>query len=142
MTIEEVALQFDGHEAYRGQVRVSSLRKHDKLTLVGVSLVDTLMNLPFLAWAAGQTGDDLLLETAHRHAAMPLRHQLRDDGSLYHVFRFDPANGTPLGGDTYQGASPDSAWTRGQAWAFTGLAILGLILFFRSLSGESVVPSS
>jgi hypothetical protein len=45
MTLEEVALQFDGHEAYRGQVRVSSLRKHDKLTLVGVSLVDTLMNI-------------------------------------------------------------------------------------------------
>jgi SAM-dependent methyltransferase len=44
-TLEEVALQFDGHEAYRGQVRVSSLRRHDKLTLVGVSLVDTLMNI-------------------------------------------------------------------------------------------------
>jgi extracellular factor (EF) 3-hydroxypalmitic acid methyl ester biosynthesis protein len=43
--LEEVALQFDGHEAYRGQVRVSSLRRHDKLTLVGVSLVDTLLNI-------------------------------------------------------------------------------------------------
>src|SRR5262249_29661222 len=43
--LEEVALQFDGHEAYRGRVRVSSIRRHDKLTLVGVSLVDTLMNI-------------------------------------------------------------------------------------------------
>jgi extracellular factor (EF) 3-hydroxypalmitic acid methyl ester biosynthesis protein len=44
-TLEEVVLRFDGHEAYRGQVRVSSLRRHDKLTLVGVSLIDTLMNI-------------------------------------------------------------------------------------------------
>jgi extracellular factor (EF) 3-hydroxypalmitic acid methyl ester biosynthesis protein len=45
MTLDEVALSFDGHEAYRGRVRVSSIRRQDKLTLVGVSLVDTLMNI-------------------------------------------------------------------------------------------------
>lgn len=43
--LEEVALRFDSHEAYRGQVRVSSLRRHDKTTVVGVSLLDTLMNI-------------------------------------------------------------------------------------------------
>jgi extracellular factor (EF) 3-hydroxypalmitic acid methyl ester biosynthesis protein len=43
--LDEVALRFDSHEAYRGQVRVSSIRRHDKTTLVGVSLIDTLMNI-------------------------------------------------------------------------------------------------
>ena len=44
-TLEEVTLRFDGHEAYRGQVRVSSIRRHDKATVIGVSLIDTLMNI-------------------------------------------------------------------------------------------------
>ncbi|MCC6869033.1 MAG: glycoside hydrolase family 88 protein [Burkholderiales bacterium] len=91
----------------------------------GQVLIDTLMNLPLLAWAAGETGDASLLDVAHRHAATSLRYLLRADGSVYHMFRFDPASGAPLGGDTYQGAGPESAWARGQAWALTGLAILG-----------------
>lgn len=45
LVLQEVALRFDSHEAYRGQVRVSSIRRHDKTTLVGVSLIDTLMNI-------------------------------------------------------------------------------------------------
>ncbi len=90
----------------------------------GQVLIDTLMNLPLLAWAAGETGDASLLDVAHRHAATSLRHLLRPNGSVYHMFRFDPASGAPLGGDTYQGKGPDSAWTRGQAWALTGLALL------------------
>lgn len=91
----------------------------------GRVLVDTLMNLPLLAWAAGETGDASLVEIAHRHAATSLRHQLRADGSVYHMYRFDPETGAPLGGDTYQGAGPESAWSRGQAWGLTGLALLG-----------------
>lgn len=43
--IDEVTLRFDDHEAYRGHVRVSSVRRQDDVTLVGVSLVDTLMNI-------------------------------------------------------------------------------------------------
>lgn len=102
----------------------------------GLVLIDTLMNLPLLAWAARETGDDSLLDVAHRHAATSLRHQLRADGSVYHMFRFDAASGVPLGGDTYQGAGPDSAWTRGQAWAFTGLAILG------AMTGDALYPAA
>ncbi len=42
--LDEVVLRFDGHEAYRGRARVCSLR-HEQTTLVGASLVDTLMNI-------------------------------------------------------------------------------------------------
>jgi extracellular factor (EF) 3-hydroxypalmitic acid methyl ester biosynthesis protein len=45
VTLDQVVLSFDGHEAYRGQVRVSSIRRQGKATLVGVSLIDTLMNI-------------------------------------------------------------------------------------------------
>lgn len=43
--LEEVRLSFDEHEAYRGGARVSSLRRHERAVLVGVSLLDTLMNI-------------------------------------------------------------------------------------------------
>ncbi|MEY4543899.1 MAG: hypothetical protein RL685_94 [Pseudomonadota bacterium] len=43
--LDEVTLRFDSHEAYRGQVRIRSVRRHDKTVLVGVSLIDTLMNI-------------------------------------------------------------------------------------------------
>lgn len=90
----------------------------------GSVLIDTLMNLPLLAWAGRQTGDDRFIHVVRRHVATALKHQMRADGSVFHMFRFDPATGAALGGDTYQGLGPDSSWTRGQAWAITGLAIL------------------
>ena len=94
----------------------------------GAVLVDTLMNLPLLVWASHQDGDPRLLEVVRRHAATSLRHHLRPDGSVFHVYRFDEHSGDPLRGDTYQGLSPDSAWSRGQAWALTGLAMLAGML--------------
>lgn len=102
----------------------------------GSVLIDTLMNLPLLAWAAQQTGDDRLMHVAHRHAATALKHQLRADGSVFHLFRFDAVTGAAAGGDTYQGLGPDSSWTRGQAWAMTGLAILA------GMTGDAVYASA
>ena len=90
----------------------------------GSVLVDTLMNLPLLAWAVGQGAPDRLLDVVRRQVATTLTHHLRPDGSVYHVYAFDPATGRSLGGRTYQGLGPDSAWARGQAWAVTGLAML------------------
>ena len=43
--LDEVVLRFDEHEAYRGRARVCSLRRGARGTLVGASLVDTLMNI-------------------------------------------------------------------------------------------------
>lgn len=102
---------FFGDEAWRGSV-----------------LVDTLMNLPLLVLAARQGGDTGLLDVVRAQVATTLGHHLRADGSVYHVYRFDPATGAALGGATYQGLAADSAWSRGQAWAITGLAILAGML--------------
>ncbi len=43
--LEEAVLRFDDHEAYRGRVKVSSVRRDEKVTLIGASLIDTLMNI-------------------------------------------------------------------------------------------------
>jgi unsaturated chondroitin disaccharide hydrolase len=90
----------------------------------GSVLIDTLMNLPLLVWAVQQGEHQHLMNVVRRHTATALENHLRDDGSVCHVFRFDPANGQPLGASTYQGLAPESSWARGQSWALTGLAIL------------------
>lgn len=41
----EIVVVFDDHEAYRGEARVSSVRRDDARTIVGASLVETLMNI-------------------------------------------------------------------------------------------------
>ncbi len=94
----------------------------------GSVLVDTLMNLPLLVLAARHGGGAGLLDVVRGQVATTLRHHLRADGSVYHVYRFDPATGAALGGATYQGRDAESAWSRGQAWAITGLAILADML--------------
>jgi unsaturated chondroitin disaccharide hydrolase len=90
----------------------------------GSVLIDTLMNLPLLVWAVQQGAAPSLMEVVRTHTATSLANHLRPNGSVYHVFKFDPDSGAPQGGDTYQGKGPESAWARGQAWALTGLALL------------------
>ena len=48
---------------------------------------------------------------------------VRDDGSTFQNFYFDPKTGDRLGGGTKQGLSATSCWSRGQAWALYGFAI-------------------
>lgn len=43
--LNDVVVRFDEHEAYRGSVRVSSVRREARRTIVGASFVDTLMNI-------------------------------------------------------------------------------------------------
>lgn len=90
----------------------------------GSTLVDTLMNLPLLVWAHQQQTDTSLMAVVEQHAQTSLTYHLRADGSVNHVYRFNPDNGRPIGGATYQGLNAESSWARGQAWALTGLAIL------------------
>lgn len=94
----------------------------------GNVLVDTLMNLPLIVWAVQQGGDAGMLDVVRGHADKNLRHVVRSNGSVYHMFRFSPETGEPLAGDTYQGHGPETTWSRGQAWAIGGFAMLALML--------------
>ncbi|MBU5442178.1 glycoside hydrolase family 88 protein [Paenibacillus sp. MSJ-34] len=88
----------------------------------GWSIIDSMMNLSILFWAAEQTGDPRFRHIATAHADTVLRCFARGDGTVCHIASFDPETGAfieALGG---QGYAPDSAWSRGQAWALYGLA--------------------
>lgn len=86
------------------------------------STIDTMMNLPLLWWAHSVTGESRFLDVARQHARTSARLLVRPDSSTIHLMRLDPISGAFRGESTLQGASADSAWSRGQAWAVSGLA--------------------
>ena len=89
----------------------------------GRTIIDSLMNTPLLYWASAETGDARYALAAVRHARQLRDHMLRDEGSTFHTFFWDPESGKPLRGATEQGHADDSCWARGQAWAIYGFAI-------------------
>ncbi|CAK7210024.1 hypothetical protein SBRCBS47491_000630 [Sporothrix bragantina] len=85
-------------------------------------IIDNMMNLDFLFYAAAQTGDRSLYDMAAAHARTTMHSHIRDDGSTVHLVVFDTATGDVTATHTNQGYSSDSCWARGQAWAVAGFA--------------------
>ena len=84
------------------------------------SIIDNMMNLRMLFWAARETGDMRFKLIAIEHANKMLTTLIREDGTAHHLCEFNSETGELiqfLGG---QGYSPDSQWSRGQAWAIYG----------------------
>jgi unsaturated chondroitin disaccharide hydrolase len=59
---------------------------------------------------------------ARQHARTSARLLVRPDGSAIHLMRLDPITGAFAEESTLQGASAQSAWSRGLAWTVAGLA--------------------
>lgn len=84
------------------------------------SIIDNMMNLRLLFWAAEETKDMRFKHIAISHADKMLKTLIRKDGTAHHLCEFNSETGEfiqYLGG---QGYSPDSQWSRGQAWAIYG----------------------
>lgn len=86
-------------------------------------IVDCLLNIPLLYWAADVTDKDIYREIADKHYKSTINHAIREDASAFHTFYFNPEDGSPLEGKTRQGFSDDSSWARGQAWLIYGIAL-------------------
>ncbi|MDF2923073.1 MAG: glucuronyl hydrolase [Paenibacillaceae bacterium] len=89
----------------------------------GKAIVDSLINIPLLFWAAHETGVAEYRQAAEAHAGQLEQSIIRSDGSTYHTFNFDPDTGRPLGGRTAQGYDHESTWSRGHSWAIYGFAL-------------------
>ncbi|GIO96820.1 glycosyl hydrolase family 88 [Paenibacillus lautus] len=88
----------------------------------GWSIIDSTMNLSLLFWASEESGDPRFAHIAREQAHTVAEFFIRPDGSVRHICRFDPLTGEfieALGG---QGYGPESAWSRGAAWALHGMA--------------------
>lgn len=86
----------------------------------GISIVDTIMNLPIL-WISGELADDpTRKELALLVARNIQKYAIRSDYSTYHVVQWD--TNYNISGNTHQGYSAESCWSRGHAWATYGFA--------------------
>lgn len=86
-------------------------------------IIDCMFNLPFLFEISKITGDNKYYEVACNHAETCSKTIVRDDGTTYHTYLFDRETGKPDRGETWQGFSDDSCWSRGQAWAVGGFTM-------------------
>jgi len=89
----------------------------------GRMIIDCNMNLPLLYWASEQTGDRRYAEVAQAHISQAARYLIRPDASTWHTYYMDTVTGEPRYGNTQQGYSDHSCWSRGQAWGIYGFVL-------------------
>lgn len=87
-------------------------------------IIDNMMNLELLFWAAQATGDSTFYDIAVKHADTTLKNHFRADNSLYHGLNYNPKTGTIKHYQGGQGFSEKSAWARGQAWGLYGYTMM------------------
>lgn len=85
---------------------------------------DNLMNLELLEFAAKTGGEARFDAIARSHATQTMRHHFRADGGVYHVLDYDQETRRVKNIDRGQGASCETAWSRGQSWAVYGYAMM------------------
>lgn len=86
-------------------------------------IIDNLMNLELLLWAAENGGTLAMRDIAMRHAERTMENHMRPDGSTWHVVSYDTLTGAVRERVTHQGYADSSAWARGQAWAIYGFTM-------------------
>ena len=110
-------------------------RYHDKCGIIqawgeldnpeqqGRMIIDCNMNLPLLYQASATTGDPRYAQAAKSHIEQARRYIVREDGSTFHTYYMDVHTGESRFGNTHQGFSDDSCWSRGQAWGVYGFLL-------------------
>ena len=103
----------------------------------GGMIIDCMMNIPLLYWAAKETGDPRFHHVAVSHAKTAQQYIVREDGSCNHIVIFDPQTGEFLDNPGGQGFEQGSAWSRGQSWA-----VYGFSLSYRHTGDESFLNTA
>jgi len=87
------------------------------------TIIDNMMNLELLFWAAKNGGSKNLYDIAESHAEVTMKNLIRPDSSTFHVGSFNSETGDFLKGITHQGYADDSMWARGQTWGIYGFSM-------------------
>ncbi len=108
-------------------------------------IIDCLLNIPLLYWAAEVTGETRYKDVADTHLNTTINVIIRENNTTHHTYFFDLETGAPLRGETAQGRSDDSCWARGQTWGIYGAALAyhytgdeRLPDFFRRVTSEFI----
>ena len=88
------------------------------------TIMDNIINLEMLYWAAKNGGGSRLYDIATKHAETTMKYHFREDGGNYHVTVYDTITGDFIKGVTHQGYADNTLWARGQAWAIYGYTLV------------------
>ena len=88
------------------------------------TIMDNMINLELLFWAAEEANRPDLKDIAVSHADTTMAYHFRPDGTSYHVAVYDPVSGRHIYNCTHQGFADSSVWARGQAWAIYGYTMV------------------
>ena len=84
------------------------------------TIMDNMINLELLFWAAKNGGGKGLYTMAVSHAATTMKNHFRPDYTSYHVVVYDRDTGKKIKGVTHQGYADHTMWARGHSWAIYG----------------------
>lgn len=88
------------------------------------TIMDNMINLEMLFWAAKHGNKPYLYDMAVAHADKTMKYHFRPDYTSYHVAVYDTLTGDFIKGVTHQGYADNSMWARGQAWAIYGYTVV------------------
>lgn len=88
------------------------------------TIMDNMINLEMLFWAAKNGGNPYLYDIAVSHADKTMKCHFRPDYTSYHVAVYDTISGNLIKGVTHQGYADSTMWARGQAWAIYGYTVV------------------
>ncbi|KDN55687.1 glycoside hydrolase family 88 protein [Flavobacterium seoulense] len=86
-------------------------------------IIDNMMNLEYLYWAAQEFNKPDYSKVADTHALTTMKNHFRKNYSSYHVVDYDPKTGKVLRKATHQGLTDESSWARGQGWGLYGYTL-------------------
>ena len=89
-----------------------------------ITIIDNMLNLELLFWAAKNGGDSKFYDIAVKHAETTMKNHFRKDLTSWHVLEYDSINGNVLNRHTKQGFADNSRWSRGQAWGVYGYTMV------------------
>lgn len=89
----------------------------------GFMIIDCMMNLPLLYWAAEECKDPRFRHIAMAHSKTAQKYIVRPDGSCNHILVFSAETGEFVTNPGGQGYGQNSSWSRGQGWALYGFAL-------------------
>jgi len=87
------------------------------------TIIDNMINLEMLFWAAKNGGSKRLYDIAVSHAKTTMKNHFRPDYTSYHAVVYNRETGKKIKGVTHQGYADNSMWARGQSWAIYGFTL-------------------
>lgn len=111
--------------ASRYNVNGQFIRAWNDKEAQGWVIIDSMMNIPLLYWAAEECENVSFRQIAMHHADTVLKNHIRPDGSVYHIVEYDVETGECKGAaPSTQGYDAEtSSWSRGQGWALYGFVL-------------------